>query len=254
MTADNAQAAGLPADVRRILNRYTKEITTLFGSNLQSLLLYGSLVRGDYIPGRSNINVFVLLGASELNELERYAKLHRRWAKEKIVVPLIQTRQEFADSLPYFPLEYLEMEGHHLVLSGSDPFADIPLDTSHLQFQCEQELRGHLVRLRQRFIEGEGRPDAMLILLPLSLTALLPCLRGFLRLRGAPSHGSMEHVFKAMDSQLGVDPEAFRDVAKLKHGLISPGRLEVPRLFNRYMRALENMIVRTAGIHDENTR
>lgn len=247
MTADTGHAAGLPVDLRRLLTRYANEVASLFGSNLRSLLLYGSLARGDYVPGRSNINVFVLLDSSESAGIEQYARLHRRWAKEKIVVPLVLTQQEFADSIPYFPLEYLEMEEHHLVLSGTDPFATVQLDTSNLEFQCGQELRSHLVRLRQRLIEGGGRPESMLILLPLSLTALLPCLRGILRLRGSLSHRSTEQVFKALESHLGIDPEAFRDVSKLKHGMISPGRLEIPRLFSRYIQTLEHMIVQTTG-------
>lgn len=254
MTAETGHGASLPADVRRLLNRYTNEVSTVFGSNLRSVFLYGSLVRGDYIPGRSNINLCVLLGSSEPEGFEPFASLHRRWAKEKIIVPLFLTDREFADSIPYFPLEYLEMEEHHLVLSGYDPFATVQMDLSYLGFQCAQEMRSNLVRLRQRFVEGGGRPEAVSVLLPLSLTALLPCLRGVLRLRGAPTHGNTENLLRTVESRLDVDPDAFREVSQLKRGMISPGRLEVPRLFARYTKALEDVIARTAEFHANQKR
>ena len=43
------------------------------------------------------------------------------------------------------------------------------------------------MRLRQRFVEGGGTEEATTMLLPLSLTALLPCLRGVQRLAGQPA-------------------------------------------------------------------
>jgi hypothetical protein len=71
--------------------------------------------------------------------------------------------------------------------------------------------------------------------LPLSLTALLPCLRGLLHARGLPVPRTIDLLLQAIQSALGIDVDPLREVWKLKQGHITPGPLETPRLFERYL-------------------
>lgn len=84
----------LPFDVRETLRSYLTDVTALFGPTLEAVILYGSAARGDYIPGRSNINLLLLLAKHDIGVLQRYGKEHRRWSKEHIVVPLFLTEEE----------------------------------------------------------------------------------------------------------------------------------------------------------------
>jgi predicted nucleotidyltransferase len=230
--------------VRETLQPYLAQVQKLFGASLEAVILYGSAAGGEYLPGKSNINLLFVLAKQDTALLRQYAALHKRWQKEQIVVPLFLTQEELKSSLELFQLEYLEMQEQHVLLAGRDPFPEIRVEGRNLRLQCEQELRGNLLRLRQRFVEGGASTEAITILLPLSLTALLPCLRGLLRAAGKPAERSADAVIKAVQQQWGVDCAAFLDVLNLKRGLISPGPAEAPRLFERYVTALQLLIDR----------
>lgn len=234
----------IPESVRQTLQPYLAQVQKLFGETLEAVILYGSAAGEDYLPGRSNINLLLLLTRQDTELLKQYAALHKRWQKEQIVVPLFLIQAELQSSLSLFPMEYLEIQEQHILLAGRDPFPELRIDLKNLRPQCEQELRGNLLRLRQRFVEGGASTEAITILLPLSLTALLPCLRGLLRAAGLPAERSADAVLKAAQQGLGVDVAALQDVLNLKRGIISPGPAEAPRLFDRYVTALQLLIER----------
>jgi hypothetical protein len=93
-------------------------------------------------------------------------------------------------------------------------------------------------------VEGGSRPDAALILLPLSVTALLPCLRGLLVTLDVAPRASAEDLLQDVQARLGVEVGAFLEAVRLKRGLISPGLVEAPRLFERYLAAFQALVDR----------
>lgn len=244
MLAKEPILADLPQEIRQVLRPYLDEVTGLFGANLVAVILYGSAARGEYLPGRSNLNLLLILVAHELDTLRRYSKLHRRWARENVVVPLFMTVSEIQAAQDLFPLEFLEIKEQHVLLAGRDPFPELQIDARYLANQCAAELRSNLLRLRQRLVEGGGQPEAAQILLPLSFTAVLPCLRGLFRWLGVPLPRRTDALLNELKPGLGVDAAVFQEVWSLKRGLISPGPLEIPRLFQRYVDSLEELIRR----------
>jgi predicted nucleotidyltransferase len=234
--------AEIPESVRETLRPYLAQVQKLFGAALEAVILYGSAAGGEYLPGKSNINLLILLAKQDTELLKQYAALHKRWQKEQIVVPLFLTLEELKSSLELFPLEYMEIQEQHVLLAGRDPFPELRIGLKNLRLQCEQELRGNLLRLRQRFVEGGASTEAITILLPLSLTALLPCLRGLLRAKERPVERSADGVLQAVEKEFGIDTAAFHHVLNLKRGIISPGPAEAPRLFERYLAALSLLI------------
>ncbi|MBD0316410.1 MAG: hypothetical protein ICV75_06940 [Nitrospiraceae bacterium] len=242
MSSVNWTIDGLPEDIQQLLRRYVKDVAKVYGNELEGLLLYGSAVRQEFLPGRSNLNLLLFLSSYDGALLKQYAPLHARWAKEQIVVPLFLTKDDLQSAAAVFPLEYLDIHECHRVLWGQDPFVGLKVDTRYLAGEVLQGLRGNLLRVRQRFVEGGGTEEATTILLPLSITALLPVLRGVQRLLGRPvvSHG--EPLLKDMESLCGTALPGLRDALLLKQGQISPGQKEVPRLMNRYLDSLGSLV------------
>jgi hypothetical protein len=157
-------------------------------------------------------------------------------------VPLFLTAGDLQSAAFVFPLEYQDIYEWHRVLWGQDPFVGFKVDTRHLTSEVLQALRGNLLRVRQRLVEGGGTVEAMTILLPLSITALLPVLRGTQRLLGRPVLAHGEPLLKDLEFHFGIDLTGLRDALLLKRGQISPGHKEVPRLMDRYLESLGQLV------------
>jgi hypothetical protein len=229
---------GLSDETQQLLQTYVKEVKGVFGEQLEGMLLYGSAVRGEFLPGRSNLNILLLVSSYDSAVLKKYSALHRQWSKEQIVVPLFLTEEELRMSAGVFPLEFLEIQEHHRVLGGRDPFIGFHVKADRLREEVVQGITSNLLRLRQRYVEGGGSDDATTILLPLSITATLPLLRGVQRLLGRPLLSHSDSVIKDVAEQLNLDLHGLLDALLLKRGQISPGPHEVPRLFDRYLQAM----------------
>ncbi len=101
-----------------------------------------------------------------------------------------------------------------------------------------------MFRIRQRFVEGEGKPEAIFALLPISLTALIPCVRGIFRLLNQSAAGTSEVILGRLPTTIQVEPMVFQEVLDVKRGMSSPGKKEFPHLYERYVQALEGLIKR----------
>lgn len=241
----------MPSEAREKLHGYRKAITNQLGPEMQSLVLYGSLTRGEYVSGRSNINLLLTVPQVSHEILKQAGNLHRKWSKEHIVAPLIMTLKDIQKSFDVFPLEFLDMSEHHVVLDGPSPFTDCRINDQRLAVQCEQEIRGNLIRVRQRYVEGWVRIEAIQALLPISLTTLIPCLRGLYRVLGFPIKGGAQSILDTLPTYLGMEAGALQEVWLVKRGTSSPGQKEWPRLMERYLDSLTEVIQRLEAFKQE---
>jgi len=218
---------------------------------LEAILVYGSAARGEFLEGYSNINVLVVLEQITQPVLQRWSGIHKQWAREKIIAPLFLTHTDLQQSSDVFPLEYLDIKECHVLLEGRDPFPELHVNQAHLFVQCRQEIHANLLRVRQCYVEGWGRVEAIQTVLPLSLTALLPCLRGLYRLLNRPSNIKSPEIMDELKATLGVDPSVFFEVWCLKRGLSTPGKHELPELLDRYLTGLGQLVDKIESMKHE---
>lgn len=228
---------GVPEETQNLLQAYAKDVKGAFGDQLEGLLIYGSAVRGEFLPGRSNLNLLLVITGYDAAILKRYEPVHKRWSKEGVITPLFLTDQEIKTYSAVFPLEFLEIQEHHRVLGGRDPFVGFHVDMGRVGNAVMQGLVGHVLRLRQRFVEAGGAKDAVMILLPLAVTSALPLLRGIQRMQGWPVLTQSDAVIKDVADRWQIDLQGFHEALMLKRGIISPGPSEIPHVFDRYLKA-----------------
>jgi len=220
--------------IDEVLRQFTEEVKGLYGPEVLSVVVYGCETSGEYIPARSNINTVILLETVTLANLGRCTKNLRRWSREGIVTPLFLDSVYLRATASAFPAEFLDMRDRHRVLHGADFLATLELNLAHLQFQCEQELKGKLLRLRQLYAVLAGSPDRVRRLLIRSLSSFLALFRSLLRLRGLVPPYSSEEILAKL-SELGLPIHAVREVVALKRAGGRPSRQEIEGLFERYM-------------------
>lgn len=235
MSLGQAELATLPQEAHDVLRGYVKTVTTHFGDNLQAVLLYGSAARGEFLPGRSNLNLLLQLEKPDPGATRTYADVHRRWAAERVVAPLLVTDAELEGFPDAFPLETLELQRFHVVLAGRDPLPQGLPDPQRLARQCHRELRANVLLVRQRVIEQGAGPDVIEALLPLCVTALLSVLRTITYLEGRLHAKTAEDVLAALAAGGGTDCGAVEEAWNIKTGVSTAGRHELPRLLERYL-------------------
>lgn len=216
-----------------------------------AIIVYGSAARGEYLQGYSNINVLIALEHITQPVLQQWSGIHKQWAREKIVAPLFLTHKDLQQSSDVFPLELLDIKEQHVLLEGRDPFPELHVNTTNLFLQCRQEVHANLLRVRQNYVEGWGKIEAIQALLPLSLTSLLPCLRGLCRLLNRPANMKSPEVLDELKITLDVDPSVFLEVWRLKRGLSTPGKHELPKLLDRYLAGLGQLVDRIDSMKHE---
>src|ERR1700736_6489118 len=75
------------------------------GSNLVSIILFGSAAAGDFHPEYSNLNLFCLVRDSSFRSLQALAPVAKWWDKQKQPPPLLMTRDEMERSAHDFTIE-----------------------------------------------------------------------------------------------------------------------------------------------------
>ena len=228
----------LQEDTHAPLRGFLRSIKKQKDLKFEAIIVYGSAARGEFLPGYSNINALIVLDQITQPVLQQWSSLHKQWAREKIVAPLFLTHKNLHQSTDAFPLEFLDIKECHILLEGRDPFPELHVNATHLFLQCRQEVHANLLRARQCYVEGLGRIEAIQTLLPLSLTSLLPCLRGLYRLLDRPSNMKSPEVLDELNAALEVDSSVFQEAWRLKRGLSTPGKHELPKLLERYLTGL----------------
>lgn len=197
---------------------YARKLAERYGSDLVSVVLYGSAARGDYREGISDLNLLVLLRSMEPAVLRRGTELAREWATQGNPPPLMMSEEEWYASADVFPIEYGEMGDAHVVLHGVDPFHDLPVTWEHLRLQTEHELKSRKIQLREQYLLHSNDAESLGALLTRSFPTFLTLFRAGLRLMGKTPSRDAAATIAAVSSQAGFDAAAFREVLHAREG------------------------------------
>jgi hypothetical protein len=165
------------------LEQFRDEISTLY-PDLVSLIAYGSALGEEFHASHSNVNLLLVLPRVDAAALARGAAVFRRHREKNRILPLVLSEQELRDSVDVFAVEFLDIKERHSVLKGIDVFEQLLIPGTWLRHQCEFELRGKLIRLRQGFLECDGKEKQLVALMVQVMSGLLPLGRSLLRLAG----------------------------------------------------------------------
>ncbi len=211
-----------------------------YGNKLVSVVLYGSVVAGDYAEKYSDVNLLVVLRELGFAELKALTPHTAKWCKKGNPPPLLFTCEQLEQSADVFPIELLDMKQSHRVLFGEEVLDDIEVSDVNLRLQIEHELRSKLLTLREQYLLTQGRPKLLKNLMIQSLSSFLVLFRAALRLfdQEVPAH-KLEAV-KQLAKRLDFDTKAFELIHSLKQGQSCSESLE--SLFERYLQTITEVI------------
>jgi hypothetical protein len=226
-----------------------RELRGIFGSRLQSLVVYGLDVyarHGSADPGGHDTggppptHTLAIVDALTADDLRGCSERAARWHQAGLATPLLLAHHEFGRSLDAFPFEFGAIMSDHLLVAGSDPFEGLGVEPSDLRRACELQARSHLLHLREAYIETRGRGDALAVLIVSSAPGFAALVKSIARLDGQTGRdpaSAARYVERVLDL-----PDATISAVVALAGVREISSAEAERLFRPYLEAVDRLV------------
>ncbi|MCD6485896.1 MAG: hypothetical protein J7K35_01010 [Syntrophobacterales bacterium] len=213
----------------------TEDYRKIYGDALISIILYGSAAGRDYRPGKSDMNFMIVLSEEAIDHLDKAIETVSRWRKRNVATPLFMTESYIISSLDSYPLEFLNMQKENILVYGKDVLQDISFEPRHLRLQCEREIKGKLLLLRERFLETGGKSGMIKKLTGESITAFVSIFGGLLYLKGVKIPPSRREIVEALAREIPVDGNVFMNCLDIKEEKGKFKSSEISDIFKAYL-------------------
>jgi predicted nucleotidyltransferase len=232
------------------ISDFVAQLREASGPNLESVVLYGSAVSGEYDREYSNVNLLVILKETSFSKLLALAPAIAKWTSQKRHAPLLITREELERSADVFSIELLDMQQQHRVLYGPDPVVSLQIPLHLHRAQIEYELREKLILLRQRLLMEAKDSKRIWDLLLRSLPAFTTLFRHALIAQGQPVPATKRESVKALAALLALDTSPFEHLLDIREHRADPRQFHVHEVAARYLAAVEQVTAAVDKILD----
>jgi len=235
------------------ISEFVSRLRAAAGSNLQSVILFGSAAAGDFHSESSDLNLFCMIGDTSFAALRQLGPAVKWWNAQKQPPPLFMSRDELYRSLDVFTIEFLDMQQHYLVVFGEDVLKGLSVPLSLHRIQVEYELREKLALLRQHLLLAAGSESRMWELLVRSISSFATLFRHALMVLGHDAPAGKREAVQELSKRIGFDASAFIQVLEVRERRTNPKKLDVADIFSRYLSALEQVTAAVDRMLDSNT-
>ena len=223
------------------INDFVNRLRAAAGANLESVILFGSAVTGDFHPEFSNLNLFCVIRDSSFAALQAFVPAVKWWNAQKQPTPLFMTRDEIGRSTDVFTIEFMDMQQHHRVVFGEDVLQGLSIPASLHRLQVEYELREKLALLRQHLLLASGNDSRLWELLVRSVSSFATLFRHALIVLGHDAPVGKREAVPALSKQIGFDASSILQVLDVRERKSERKQFNVADVFSRYLAALEQV-------------
>jgi hypothetical protein len=223
------------------INDFVSRLRAAAGANLESVILFGSAVTGDFHPEFSNVNLFCVLRDTSFSALQVLAPAVKWWDSQKQPPPLFMTRKEIERSTDVFTIELIDMQQHHRVIFGTDILQGMQIRADLHRVQVEYELREKLALLRQHALLASGNNSRQWEVLLRSVSSFATLFRHALIVLGHNAPARKREAVQALSKQIAFDPSGILQVLDVRERKSNRKDFDVADIFSRYLTALEQV-------------
>src|ERR1051325_10424678 len=229
--------------VHDALNGLLRDLQSTHGTNLASVVLYGSAAVGDDIELQSDYNLLVILNRITPEDLRLAQAPMREWQRLGHPVPGYFTAEELSDAADVFPIEFNQMANARVVLFGRDPFEFVSLSNANLRHQTEYELRSKLIQLRRMYIPASVSVEKLCDLMRDSLSSFAALFRAVVLLHGQQAPVAKPDCVRFTARLVKLDVTPFERIFQFRASDDLPGsETEANELFGSYMLQIERVV------------
>ena len=207
----------------------------LFSDDLISIILYGSAAGHDYRPGKSDLNFMIVLSDNGIDNIDKALPIIKKWRKKHVAIPLFLTKEYIRTSLDVFPIEYINFQQAHILVFGENILEGLFFETEHVRLQCEREIKGKLLLLRQAFLETEGKERGLKTVINESLVALLAIFKALLYLKQINIPKRKRSLIQVMAREFNISAGLFEKLLDVKEVKLNPKDPELREMFRQLL-------------------
>jgi predicted nucleotidyltransferase len=227
------------------LKELVDKIKAAAGTNLKSVVLYGSAASGEFNPKHSDLNVLCVLEELDPQALAVLSPAATWWARKGHPTPLIFSLDELRRASDIFALEFIDIKAHRRILWGQDIFASLEIPMGLHRVQVERELRTGLLKLRQRYLAAPSDNKGVLALMTESVSSFASLFRHALLALDEYTAERLPHrkreIIGSLAKLLDFDASPFYTVLDIREGKLKPGQVDVPSTFRGYLQGVERV-------------
>jgi hypothetical protein len=235
------------------ISDFVNRLRSAAGANLESVILFGSAVAGDFHPEFSNVNLFCVIRDSSFPALQALAPAVKWWDSQKQPPPLFMTRDEIERSTDVFTIELLDMQQHHRVVFGEDVVQGLSIPANLHRLQVEYELREKFALLRQHLLLATGNESRLWEVLLRSVSSFTTLFRHALIVLGQEAPVGKREAVHALSSHIGFDSSGILQVLDVRERKSERKQLDVADVFSRYLAALQQVTTAVDKMLDSDT-
>jgi len=179
------------------------QLADIFGPRLKMVAAFGA-----------GPQTCAIVDTLTVDDLGRCAASSAAWKRAGLDVPLLIVHHELARALDAFPLEFSEIIATRRLIAGTDFFNQLAVAPDDLRRTCEVQARGHLVHLREGYIEAAGDDGAVARLVSASAVPFRALLSNVARLDAS----TIDELMKKLD--LSYQTKGFPDALRAAERLV----------------------------------
>lgn len=222
---------------------WLEPVRQALGPDFLAAYLTGSVLTQGFEPRTSRVNILVVARALGGDMLEALAQAIPVPKSPPRFDPLFMTQSNIEKSLDTFPIEWLEIQERHLRLEGDDVIATLEVPRTYLRLQCEHELRGKFIQMRQAFLAHHDDAAKLERLLANAASGFAALFRTLLRLRGETVPANSAQVIERVSDVFGLDAEGLLVAHLVRYGGNTHAGGEMTTLYRKFIGQLERLTI-----------
>lgn len=192
----------------KLLNELIENLKKTFDERLSSVFLYGSCAVEDCSRYFHDLNLMVIIEKLKAEDLKNSHPFVKKFAQKGKYLPIFMDKEEWFNSCDVYAIECADIQDRHKILYGEDLINSLGVERSNLRFQCEQETKSLLIRLRQTYLGHAQNKKAVKEIIRLSSKTFVVIFRTILRLldeKVPTTHNDVVKLFSEKIKIHGID-------------------------------------------------
>lgn len=233
--------SAMPEQLKKAIKDFTEDINKFFNKQVKAIILYGSAATEEYVPNKSDVNFLVCLSEQGIEQINKAGEKVKNWQRKNISLPLFLTTSYIQESLDSFPVEFFNMYQAYQVIQGEDILKNLKFDKKDVRLQCERELKGKLLTLREQYILTRGKKKKMSALIDESLVTFISIFKALLFLKGSEVPVKKSEVILSICREFDLDESLFSLLLTLRNNRMKMSKEKLNNVLKKYIKEIQKL-------------